>query len=202
MFKSMVDNLILCESFKDMLTFLTSIIAVGSFVKVIMEYTKAQSWKRAEFLASVMKEFNSDPNVRLARTIIDWKSRDFELFPDQKNEEDKRVWINDQVLIEALTPEDWKGTIENKVGYENSEVRIRDIFDAFFERLATINHYLDTKLITESDLRPYITYWIGLINDSRSEELLQQIHAFLKRYKYDDVIKLLETSKKITQSTK
>ena len=198
----MVDNLILCESFKDMLTFLTSIIAVGSFVKVIMEYTKAQSWKRAEFLASVMKEFNSDPNVRLARTIIDWKSRDFELFPDQKNEEDKRVWINDQVLIEALTPEDWKGTIENKVGYENSEVRIRDIFDAFFERLATINHYLDTKLITESDLRPYITYWIGLINDSRSEELLQQIHAFLKRYKYDDVIKLLETSKKITQSTK
>lgn len=184
-----------------MLAFLTALIALGSFIKVIIEYMKAQAWKRAEFLAGVMKEFNTDPNVRLARTMIDWKSRDFELFPDKKKEEDRRVWIDDKVLIEALTPEDWKGTIDNKMGYEDSEVKIRDIFDALFERLATINHYLDTKLITKSDLRPYIIHWIGLVNDSRSEALLQQIHAFLRRYNYDDVIRLLETSKEIMRST-
>ena len=198
----MANFFILSEWFKNMLLLFTSFIALGSFIKVIIEYTKAQAWKRAEFLAGVMKEFNSDPNVRLAKTMIDWQARDVELFPEQKDEHRKRVWVNDEVLIQALTPEDWKGTSENKLGYEDSEAKIRDIFDAFFERLATINHYLDTKLITESDLRPYITYWIGLINNSRSEELLQQIHAFLKRYNYDDVIKLLETSKKMIQSTK
>ena len=201
-FKCVLNSLNLSELFKNMLTLITVVIGLGTLIKAIVEYSKAQAWKRAEFLAGVMKEFVNDPNVRLAKVMIDWISRDVELFPENKKKEDKRVWVNDEILIEALTPENWKGTNENPIGYEEHEAKIRDIFDTFFEKLATISHYLETKLITKQDLRPYITHWIGLINGNRSEALISQIDAYLIKYNLSDVIKLLKISKELYKSSK
>jgi hypothetical protein len=47
----------------------------------LYQYSRAQAWKRYEFVAAEIRQFDSDPQVRNGMLMIDWGTRDIELFP-------------------------------------------------------------------------------------------------------------------------
>ena len=48
------------------------LVAIVGFAIGLMQYREAQRWKVAEFVANEFKEFEADPVVSNALTLIDW----------------------------------------------------------------------------------------------------------------------------------
>lgn len=179
---------------KTLTPIISTIIALAVFIKGLIEYTKAQKWKKAEFVANQVKEFNSDANVRMAKLMLDWENREINLFPEKEP-----VIVTEGLLLGALTPESYKLQGGQLVGFTEEEAKIRDIFDDFFDKIGVFNQYIEADLIRFSDIKPYIIYWLQVLNGQnenyRSEELVIQISKYLKRYGYQDVLALLEKNK-------
>jgi hypothetical protein len=182
------------DLFKILMTTISTIIALAVFIKGLIEYVKAQKWKKAEFVANQIKEFNTDANVRLAKLMLDWENREVKLFPEKEP-----IIITEELLLNALTPESYKLRGEQHVGFSEEEAKIRDIFDEFFDKLGIFNQYIEVNLIRFRDIKPYFTYWIqvlnGQVDNCHSKELILQISKYLKRYGYEDVLALLEKDK-------
>jgi len=53
---------------------------LAAFSVGLIQYRRADYWKRCEFLAREMKEFFADPKVGLSMTMIDWGVRRIKLF--------------------------------------------------------------------------------------------------------------------------
>src|ERR1041385_5454237 len=76
----------------------------GAFLGGLMQYRRAQRWKRAEFVANEMKDFKADSMVRNALLLLDWNERAVLLFPDEADPEKRSVRIEDRAIAEALVP--------------------------------------------------------------------------------------------------
>ncbi|HEY6331626.1 MAG TPA: hypothetical protein VI756_20035 [Blastocatellia bacterium] len=49
--------------------------AIMALLFGLLQYRKSERWKRAEFVAKEIKEFESDPLVQNAMLMIDWGVR-------------------------------------------------------------------------------------------------------------------------------
>ena len=59
-----------------------TLVAGGiAFAFGLWQYSKTQAWKRYEFVANEARQFYADPQVRNAMQMIDWGTREIELFP-------------------------------------------------------------------------------------------------------------------------
>lgn len=168
------------------LPFIASILGLLTFLKAIWEYTKAQKWKKLEFVANQMKEFNNDSDVKKAMQMLDYTNRNIVL--DGEN-----IVITDELLESALFP-DLAG--KNGNGFTLQEAQIRDIFDHFFDKLSTINQYISSGLITVEDVRPYLIYWIEILgkddNERKPNTLITNIWQYWQYFNYADMIMLLK----------
>ena len=135
------------------------LVAVASFAFGVREYTKAQAWKRAEFVAGEYEKFQSRPSVRLAMQMLDWNTRDLALFPERDT---VSTWVNDSMLSMALVPHVERPT------FSTVEARIRDHFDVFFDGLESFDRHLQSGLVAREDLAPYLEYWLQIIGNERS----------------------------------
>ena len=66
----------------DLLKALALFGATLAFAIGLMQYRRAQHWKRAEWVAQEMKSFLGDPIVQAVFLMIDWGSRRIALYPD------------------------------------------------------------------------------------------------------------------------
>jgi hypothetical protein len=58
---------------------------LAAFAIGLLQYRRADYWKRSEFLAKEMKEYFADPQVTIALTMIDWGIRRVRLFEPSKD---------------------------------------------------------------------------------------------------------------------
>jgi hypothetical protein len=159
---------------------LVSIITlVGTAVAVVVtikSFRRTEQWKRAEFLATEMKEFFADPRVCNALSLIDWGARRIPLLEPTEPDQGK-VRVTRQFQVRALLPHtlldfstasdaDQPSEItESKMRrYSTEEAAIRDCFDAFLDGLERFSSYVQTGLVSGPSLRPYIGYWIDDIH--------------------------------------
>lgn len=166
------------------LTFLfTALLAL----KAIWEYIRAQRWKRFEFIADQLKDFNSDPQVRKVMTLLDWQDREIELFPER--ETNKSVLVTNELLISSLHPNDYGPTGD---GYTEEQARIRELFDVFFDKISFFSVVLQSRLIRRNDL-DYLKYWLDRIASPnyKGTKFVTNISGYIKYYGYNDVISLL-----------
>ena len=165
-------------------------VAAGliAFANGLFQYARAQRWKRVEFVAKEVKEFESNPACKMAMQMLDWNVRPYELFPDQKP--DKRVvLVADNDLASALVaPEKKPG------GFSAKEARIRDIFDQFFDALERFEHFIESGLVTHGEFRPYLVYWIEIVgdkdNDAKPPEVRNSLWRYIDFYGYSGIQKL------------
>lgn len=177
----------------EMLTAIGLFLTSFALLKGIIEYQKAQKWKKQEFLAKEVKEFFDDWNVKRMLRLLDWNKIDISLAEGEllSNPEQKSVILIDADLFQA-----WKHHSEVLQGYEEKEALIRHIFDDGLPKLALFYQYTQSGLISTEDLKPYLTYWIQLIGDKnngrKSPELWTQLWQYIEQYGYPDIQKLCQ----------
>ncbi len=166
--------------------FFVPLISIFTLIKGIFEYSKAQKWKKSEFLVKEIKEFNNDSDVQNAFLMLDWNNIDITTL-NINVEETKKFYFNDHLFENSLKHHKEKT-------FTPEEAVIRLIMDAFLFKLGMFQNYLKSKLITANDLKPYIIYWIEIIgdtnNDRKSKSVRLQLWRYINYYQYDSVIEL------------
>jgi len=176
--------------FDNTIKVLTLIIGVLGLGKALIEYTKAQRWKKAEFLAKEVKDFYADKNVQRALLMLDWNIVDIPLFEiEQKKDGIKTFLFEDEMFIRALKHHD-------ETMFTDEETIIRQTMDEFLVKLSMFQSYIDSKLIKPKDLEPYFSYWIKLIGNKDAERksiaCFNQLWRFINYYDYNQIIKLFK----------
>jgi len=86
------------------LTFLGVCGAAVAFVIGLRQYKRAEQWKRAEFIASELKEFFASARVSMALTLIDWGGRNVRLFALQNPNDATLTYVTREMQCWALLP--------------------------------------------------------------------------------------------------
>lgn len=157
---------------------------IATILLAIRQYKRAEQWKRAEFVAREVKDFESNPAVRNALSMIDWSTRRVNLAQKQNPTDEDLEFVTRTIQWKALLPhtvksQSWRfkaGDSELspalhsgplKEGFTLTEARIRDSYDLFLDYLQRFSSFVESDLLTVDQLRPYIGYWI---DDIASED--------------------------------
>ena len=161
------------------------VLSLAVLIKGICEYTKAQKWKKGEFVAKEIKEFQNDFDIKRAMILLDWNSKELDLKPNEIEGKTK-FFFTDDLINSALQ------THREISSFSREEVVIKSIFDSLFDRITLFNNYIETGLIKTKDIKPYLIYWVKILADPRnqrkSKEIKHQIKTFLEEYEYDGVL--------------
>lgn len=208
---------------KDKLTFAQVIVsffgfigAISAFTFAIFQYRKAEKWRRMQFVADEVRELEADPIIQNALLMIDWGVRKINLFliPDPKPTE--YVKITRDVQWRALLPHplkhqfpeyqaktrmDIEGTSGEirpgrDLGFQVTEARIRDTYDAFLTRLDRFETFIASGLIRAEELRPFIFYWIDALTSTEGpdDDAIWRctLLTYIEYYKYTGVNSLFD----------
>ena len=167
------------------INYIIPLIAIFSFIKVIIEYRNNQLWKESEFLSKEVKEFFSEEKIKTVLTLLDWNARLI-------NINGKDVKIDDAFMLEALK------THNKKSKFSLEEAYIRDLFDNFFDKLSYFKIHCKNGLVTEKKVYNYFEYYFEILvtNERKSPEFIRTINSYLTYYEYDNVKSLLDGYKK------
>ena len=169
----------------DLILKLIPLLGFIPFMKAIWEYIKDVKWKKSEFLAKEVKEFQNDENVKMVFQLLDWNKRKVKLKCGDYT-------IGDYDLINSLQ------THNNKSRFLIQEAELRDIFDEFFDKLSTFNIYIESGLISEEELYLYIGYYVKILSstDRKPKLLIKTFDDYIKYYQFTNVSELIERFKK------
>ncbi|HEX3128138.1 MAG TPA: hypothetical protein VH394_12480 [Thermoanaerobaculia bacterium] len=149
--------------------------AIIAFILGLLQYRRAQLWKRKEFVAEEMKYFFADLRVRNALLLIDWGVRRLDL--SLRSELPPEQWpvVTRSEQISALRPHTLLGDDDEAASdveatsevaasgilkFSPLEVYIRDTFDVLLDYFERFAGFADARLVGVEDLRPYLSYWI------------------------------------------
>lgn len=141
------------------------------FLIGLCQYRKTQKWKRREFIAAQMKEFEADRKIQLAMTMLDWNERKL-YFPSEAGDKPIALKIDEAILCSALLPHEW-------TSYSEDEAKIRDCFDHFLDMLVRLWNFVEAGLISVDELRPYMDYWIELVSGQKPDWHTPEFFALL-----------------------
>jgi len=135
----------------------------------VLEYIRAQAWKRAEFLAEVIKEFESNPMVHNVLLMLDWEDRPIELFPDMEKRESRFSRVDDRILLKSLATHDVRIVEEeesvkvvplteaeradHRLSFSPDQAAIRDCMDEFLNRLERFDSHVRSHLVRAEAFR-------------------------------------------------
>ncbi len=159
-----------------------------SLIVGVIEYRKAQRWRRTEFVIAQMKEFEQRRDVQLAMAMLDWNDRSYKL----EGESEPEVKVTDDTLLGALVPHPSKPDGR----FSSTEARIRDIFDAYFSGVDYFAAMVEVGVITVEDLKPYgIKYYLDIIGrpGRKQRAVVEEMWKYLECYEFTGVQRLLRT---------
>ena len=176
------------------------------------QYKRSEEWKRGDFIAKEIKDFESNLSIRNSLLMIDWGMRPINLFLKQNPDENNYVIVTREDQWRALLPHQIKGdfpSISNNstdINFSNKatvgnfsfiETRIRDSYDDFFVNLTRFSNFIEVGLIVPSEIKPYLEYWINSIavakNDYREDIPWKYVLiAYINFYDYSKVISIFE----------
>ena len=169
--------------------------AFVAFVAGLVQYRKTQGWKRAEFVAKEIKDFKTDPAIRNALLMLDWNERYIELFPHEEEPSKRNALVTDALLAHALAPLPDKSAARLHEEYKKEEIAIRAAFDLLFDALERFEYFIQAGLVKRKEFDPYLSYWIEILGNRRSNrkppQVLDNLWAYLDSYSYSGVQKLL-----------
>lgn len=174
----------------DLLKAIALLGAAGAFSIGVWQYRRAQQWKRAEWVAQEMKQLLADPMVQAVFLMVDWGTRRVRLYPGADDQTQGYVWLTDTDVAHALMPHE-----ERPGGFSDQEATIRAAFDVFLDGVQRFYSYVETGLVTEAELRPYLEYWAENICEEPAldgtEERLRALQRYMTKYGYDGAYALL-----------
>ena len=190
-----------------------SILGFGGTIIAIAfglrQYKRSEQWKRGEFVAKEIKEFESNPAVRNAMLLIDWGTRKINLHLVSNPTETDYVRITREEQWRALMPHTIKlaypsPSYNNDIGmnerdepkrrFTTTEAKIRDTYDAFLDYLERFANFIQSGLVSADEFKPYLRYWIDSIagiedidKDESDAEWKCALLAYINFYRYSGV---------------
>jgi len=191
---------------------IVSILGFGGTIVALTfgfrQYRRAEAWKRGEFVAREIKEFQLDPLAVNAMQMIDWGERRINLYLKECPEYVSCPRVDRKILGLALLPHEIKAQYPSpeipkvdiaKTRFTPDEVRIRDTFDVFLNYLQRFGNFIAAKLISAEELEPYLKYWLGSIAsenpdaDIADDEMWRCVLlAYINHYGYTGVVNLFK----------
>lgn len=181
----------------DAIQFVGALASMATLVGLglaLYQFMKAEKWKRAEFVAALAKELESEPRFQAIRKILDYRSTALNMarFGGRTSETTR---ITDEVLTKSLELPAQR-RLDGAVGtaaYSDLEHDIRDCFDAFFDCLARFENHVNAGLVEHEQFRPYLGYWFALLGTESVHDAatLSGIRAFAAKY-HPDALKFLD----------
>lgn len=150
-------------------------------------YKKEQIWKKKEFVANEMKEFWGDIMNRNALLMLDWDTREIELYPTHPDYEKRYAIIGRKELECALMPHE-----DMTRKFTKDETQIRDTIDHFLTNLTMFENFIKSGLIKYDDFHPYLRYWIKMISEGLPNEARNALHLYISHYQYREVQDLVK----------
>jgi hypothetical protein len=179
--------------FGDLPTWVGVVGGLLGFAAGLLQYRQAQRWKRAEFAAAEVARFFATPKVQTALLLLDYSS--IRLAPNGSRVASRNAGevYNDNICIQSLQLHtEFKNETETLTF---QEMVAREAFDAFLTGLEDMHQFIAAELLSPDDLRPYLSYWLGVMADPRSQWKPQifytMMHRFIKGYSYHGVEQLL-----------
>jgi hypothetical protein len=123
-------------------------------------------WKKAQLAREVLNGFWAKAHFHDALLMLDWSGRQYKI--DDKFE---RVFWED--LPGALRV--WA----EPIGFAPKETYIRDCFDALFDAMNTLEHYLRTGLLDFADVQFPMAYYAKLLT-----QRLSTLDLYLEHYDF------------------
>jgi hypothetical protein len=192
-----------CKEAREWISFTITVLVL---LAGLYQYWRAQQWKRAEFVAAAMDTFFALRGVRKATLMIDWGTRNINLFDTTATDPKHWPLVSRPLQSSALLPhtvhkrvvvaggESSEATDSELAGFTVQEVAIRDAFDTFLDGLERFAGHVETGLLTASDLRPYLGYWLDDIasptTDQADGEWACSLLAYIAFYRYSGVQRL------------
>jgi len=174
---------------KEYIAVVVAFISLGTLIKGLVEYSKAQTWKKAEFISKEVKEFYSTPSVIRALKFIDWDEGEVGLNPGELGNK-PTLYFTNELLIQAL-----RNHNEGNDRFTIEEAKIREIIDGLLDKLSLFQHYIDGGLFSAKELKGYLKYWTDIMFDEQSDRVMkagfrQALKKYIHSYKFYDLIKL------------
>ena len=187
--------------------------AIVAFIFAFIQYRRSEQWRRVEFVAKEVKDFESDPTVQNALLMIDWGTREINLFLRSNPEDSDLIEITREIQWRALLPHPLKKSYPEYMALDSSrgeegnrdrkkriftleEARIRDTYDAFLTKLDRFSNYIESKLISTEELSPFIIYWVNAMtkNEQPEEDAAWRctLLTYINYYGYTGVKSLLK----------
>ena len=188
----------------------------------LQQYKERQRWRRIEFAQRAVEEFKQKEAVKKVLNILDFEEyRDLSLTPPNSNEtllfeatdyrlrrslrkHGQMVKIKRGISIinqlKDLKKLDEK-TIELFEKYELEEfpieVALRDWFDEFLSGLERFESLIESNLVREEEIKPFISFWLHLIGDrsyrrDEGSSFYDQLFRYIKDCQYTGVETLFE----------
>jgi hypothetical protein len=118
--------------------------------KVIQEKQNEHRQKQLAAARDMMKEMFTDPLARSAMRMMDWSGRTF-------THEEQPFTVHWRDLKPALVVHQ-KGT-----GFDKQQEFIRDSFEAFFDHMLVLEHFIEQNYLNEADIAVPLEYYAGRI---------------------------------------
>lgn len=160
----------------------TVISGIAAASKWIYEYVKKIKWEKNKFLLERIDSFKEKDSVKNMQLLLDWN----EILIDFDG---KKKLINDDDLIEALTTHDIKNS------FTDTEVRLRGIFDSYFDNFYELVLLSEIGLVEEKNLRVLLNYWIEIIDgrkNNKPDEFVFKIKNYMRFYGYNSLLDFIE----------
>jgi hypothetical protein len=190
------------DNWTRVLPIITILVGAVGFTIAYGQYKEARTWKRVEFLANTVKEFNSNLSVQNAKQMLDsmWldgSGRKIKLYPDNEPATARYETVTNIETHNALV-------LQRPNTFSDKEKAIADCFDVFLGWLERFNSYLTSGLVKKEELELYIIYWLRLIGGTKPlfvPEFRGRLLEYAKHYGFTEVDDLLSKYQLFTSST-
>ncbi|MGD1854300.1 MAG: hypothetical protein ACFB2W_08605 [Leptolyngbyaceae cyanobacterium] len=177
----------------------------------VQSYRKQQQWQRIEFLRRATREFENDPGISHALSILDFEEyRDYPLHtPPDLNLKKTTFKATSDLLTRALSsskarkyrkqqlldePTD-AATVNTEDYY--AETSLRDWFNQMLNGLEHFGYLVDSQVFTVKEVQPWLNYWVRLIADETyrrncDSRVYEQLYNYIYDHGFDGVRLLFE----------
>ncbi len=169
--------------------FIGTATCVSSIISGSTTHKREQTWKYREFAAQTIKAFEEKLETVNVRKMLNSESQLIDLFPTASHSSNRFIYIDDETLIKSLKSQNdydeklretqikYQRELENNNDYPRRkepkliEAAIRDNFRSFAESLQLLEAMIQSELVTEDELKPYLEPLFEMIYDASEREL-------------------------------
>jgi len=162
----------------------------AAFLLGLSQYVRAQRWKRAEFVAAQIKEFEDNVKVNAALMMLDWSDRKI-AFPSDELGKVVMIMVNEETLCSALLPHEVVSSFSRK------EAAIRDCFDRLLDGYVRLQNFIESRLVSTKEVEPYLEYWTklmaGKMKDRHAPHFYTLLHQYIAHYHFLGARRLIKS---------